>query len=79
MDAFMQIKKQYRKKFEEFNDEVNKINASEVYYNKMEAKAYAWYYVTYHSSELRRNEPMISFPWIIHERLCENVRKKNEN
>jgi len=38
----------------------------------MEAKAFAWYYVTYHPSELEELEqdPMFSFPWCVYETLC---------
>ena len=42
--------------------------------SKLEAKAYAWYYVTFHPSE-RADEPggesMISFPWTVDDHLCD--------
>ena len=41
--------------------------------SKLEAKAYAWYYVTYHPSE-RGNDAddnMISFPWTVDDYLCD--------
>ncbi|CAG8489996.1 3781_t:CDS:10, partial [Racocetra fulgida] len=39
----------------------------------MEAKASAWYYVTYHKDEIGDDpsDQMISFPWVNHEILCQ--------
>ena len=50
-------------------------------HSRMEAKACAWYHITYHQSELNNkdesSEPMISFPWVIHERLCDIALRNN--
>ncbi|RHZ65049.1 hypothetical protein Glove_319g157 [Diversispora epigaea] len=58
------IKRQYRKLFEKGFDLENVISPD--VNHKMEAKAFAWYYVTYHSSEMVEDpsERMITFPWI---------------
>ena len=41
--------------------------------SKLEAKAYAWYYVTYHPSESGDDptDNMISFPWTVDDHLCD--------
>ncbi|CAG8567884.1 9056_t:CDS:2 [Gigaspora margarita] len=45
----------------------------------MEAKASAWYYVTYHRDEIGDDpsDQMISFPWVNHEILCEIAMKSS--
>ncbi|GBB88560.1 hypothetical protein RclHR1_01510011 [Rhizophagus clarus] len=72
MDAFIPIKRYYRKLFEEefYGEGTNVV--SPVIRHRMKAKAAAWYYVTYHPAELRDNpsERMISFAWIAHDVLC---------
>ena len=78
-EAMVGIRRKYRKKFE--NDifaEYSIKSAAEiknqvVIKSKLEAKAYAWYYVTYHPSE-RGNDAddnMISFPWTVDDYLCD--------
>jgi RNA-dependent RNA polymerase len=79
MDAMMPIKRHYRKLFEgEFYDEGTSVVLPEVR-SRLEAKAYAWYYVTYHPSELGDDpsENLVSFPWIVYEFLCEIAIKNN--
>jgi hypothetical protein len=79
MDALIPIKRQYRKSFEqEFCIEGSTIILPEVR-NRMESKAYAWYYVAYHPSELGddSSENMISFPWIAHDILCDIAVRNN--
>ncbi|CAG8617752.1 hypothetical protein GLOIN_2v1578121 [Rhizophagus irregularis DAOM 181602=DAOM 197198] len=79
MDAVIPIKRHYRKLFEgEFYGEGTRV-VSPGARNRMEAKACAWYYVTYHPSELGDDpsENMISFPWIIYEFLCEIAIRNN--
>ncbi|RIA90179.1 RNA dependent RNA polymerase-domain-containing protein [Glomus cerebriforme] len=86
MDAFTPIRQHYRKIFEkEFYGEGTNVVSPEAR-NRMKSKASAWYYVTYHSSELRGDpyENMISFPWIAHDVLCDiaimhNDKRKNEH
>ncbi|CAG8594773.1 3523_t:CDS:2 [Diversispora eburnea] len=58
------IKRQYRKIFEKGFDLENVISPD--IKHQMEAKAFAWYYVTYHPSEMGDDpsERMITFPWI---------------
>lgn len=47
----------------------------------IEAKAAAWYYVTYHPEERQRTlgeeGKFLSFPWVVDEYLCEIARKNN--
>ncbi|CAG8444865.1 5544_t:CDS:10 [Acaulospora morrowiae] len=64
-DNITVIKRNYKKTFElEFYGEGNFISPEDE--KNMEAKAFAWYYVTYHQSEISADpsERMISFPWI---------------
>ncbi|CAG8577530.1 1329_t:CDS:2, partial [Paraglomus brasilianum] len=78
-EAMNGIRRNYRKKFE--NDifaEYSVKSAAEAKIHvgmksKLEAKAYAWYYVAYHPSE-RGDDPadnMISFPWTVDDHLCD--------
>ncbi|CAG8654949.1 10547_t:CDS:10 [Rhizophagus irregularis] len=60
MEALIPIKRHYRKLFEEEFLSKDLV--------RMESKAYAWYYVSYHPSELDDDsENMISFPWVAHD------------
>ncbi|CAG8497276.1 1681_t:CDS:2 [Cetraspora pellucida] len=71
------IKSCYREKFErEFYGEGTNVVSPEAY-GLMKAKASAWYYVTYHHSELKEDpvERMISFPWINYGILCDIATK----
>lgn len=47
----------------------------------LEAKAAAWYYVTYHPEEQVRDTSvegkLLSFPWVVDDYLCEIARKNN--
>nr|CAG8522922.1 6936_t:CDS:2 [Entrophospora candida] len=72
MDAIMAIQKQYRKILEEEFYAEGTNTPSPDASNKMEAKAFSWYYVTYHPAEIGADpeENMISFPWIAYEVLC---------
>ncbi|CAI2178873.1 1603_t:CDS:2 [Funneliformis geosporum] len=79
LDAMGPIKKHYRREFEkEFYGEGTNVVSPEAR-NRMEAKAFAWYYVTYHPSELGddASENMITFPWIVHDTLCEIAIRNN--
>ncbi|CAB4434043.1 unnamed protein product [Rhizophagus irregularis] len=68
MEALIPIKRHYRKLFEqEFFIEGSSVVLPGVR-SRMESKAYAWYYVSYHPSELDDDsENMISFPWVAHD------------
>ncbi|CAG8525700.1 7878_t:CDS:2, partial [Ambispora gerdemannii] len=72
MDAMTGIRHQFRDIFNrQFIPEgSNQVSFEEK--NSMEAKAYAWYYVTYYAGELgdKPAEYMLSFPWCMHELLC---------
>jgi RNA-dependent RNA polymerase len=79
MDSINPIKRHYRKLFEEeFYGEGTNVISPEAR-SRMESKAYAWYYVTYHPSELGDDpaENMISFPWILHDILCDIAIRNN--
>jgi RNA-dependent RNA polymerase len=78
MDAIIPIKRHYRKLFEGEYGKGTSAVPLEVR-SRMEAKAYAWYYVTYHPSELSDDpsENMVSFPWIAYEFLCEIAIRNN--
>ncbi|RGB36087.1 hypothetical protein C1646_606166, partial [Rhizophagus diaphanus] len=67
MEALIPIKRYYRKLFEEeFFIEGSSVVLPGVR-SRMESKAYAWYYVSYHPSELDDDsENLISFPWVAH-------------
>src|SRR5205814_1728280 len=75
-DMMIVIRKLYKKRFEqefyvEGADGISVISPESR--GLMEAKASAWYYVTYHKDELGDDpsDRMISFPWVNHEILCE--------
>ncbi|RGB33663.1 RNA dependent RNA polymerase-domain-containing protein [Rhizophagus diaphanus] len=79
MEALIPIKRHYKKLFEqEFYNGGSNIITHEVR-SRMESKAYAWYYVSYHPSELGDDdsENMISFPWIVHDILCDIAVRNN--
>ncbi|GBC00871.1 hypothetical protein RclHR1_00040022 [Rhizophagus clarus] len=80
MDAIIPIKRHYRKLFErEFYDEETRVISPKVR-SRMEAKAYAWYYVTYHPSEINDDpsDHMVSFPWVVYELLCDTAARNNK-
>ncbi|CAJ0750121.1 20050_t:CDS:2, partial [Entrophospora sp. SA101] len=80
MDAVTAIQKQYRKVFEEeFYGEGTNLPSPDAR-NRMEAKAFAWYYVTYHPAEIDKDgeENLMSFPWIVHSMLCD-IAIRNTN
>ncbi|CAG8557141.1 10331_t:CDS:2, partial [Ambispora leptoticha] len=77
MDAITGIRHKFQAIFErEFNTE-GPNQASYDTKKSMHAKACAWYYVTYFPSELGDNlaEHMLSFPWCVHDLLCEIATK----
>lgn len=79
MKAVKAFKALWKKEFEkEFYDDKNKVNLSSR--DKIEAKAAAWYYVTYHPQERARDITaeggFLSFPWCIYEYICE-IAKTN--
>ncbi|KAI9261119.1 RNA dependent RNA polymerase-domain-containing protein [Sporodiniella umbellata] len=82
MKAVKAFKAQWRKEFErEFIEDVDKtIDPS--HKSAIDAKAAAWYYVTYHPEERQRNisdkNAFLSFPWIIFDYVCE-IAKKNKH
>jgi RNA-dependent RNA polymerase len=81
MDAFIPIRRHYRKLFEkEFYGEGTNV-VSPVARDRMKAKAAAWYYVTYHHAEFKGDpsERMISFPWIAYDVLRDIVLGNNIN
>ncbi|RIA85008.1 putative RNA-dependent RNA polymerase 1 [Glomus cerebriforme] len=74
MDVTVSIRKHYRKEFEEeFYDEGTNVVSSEAF-DRMESKAYAWYFVTYNNL---KDGDMISFPWIVYDILCKIAKKNN--
>ncbi|CAG8473389.1 2339_t:CDS:1 [Acaulospora colombiana] len=79
-DNIAVIKRQYKKKFErEFYGDGNVIPPEKE--KSMEAKAFAWYYVSYHPNEMNDDDPserMISFPWTNWEILTK-IAIKNSN
>ncbi|CAG8460481.1 5250_t:CDS:2, partial [Racocetra persica] len=75
-DMVAVIKRLYKRRFEkefyiEGADGANIISPESR--GLMEAKASAWYYVTYHKDEIGDDpsDQMISFPWVNHEILCQ--------
>ncbi|CAG8450691.1 5457_t:CDS:2 [Paraglomus brasilianum] len=76
------IRRNYRQKFEkDIFAEYSIKSAAEAknqvdIKSKLEAKACAWYYVTYHHHERGdyRNENMMSFPWTVDDYLCDIAR-----
>lgn len=83
MKAVKDFKALWKKEFEkEFYDDKKKVNLS--LRSKIEAKAAAWHYVTYHPQERVRDINVeggfLSFPWCIYEYICDitkgNTHKK---
>lgn len=79
LDAVKTFKSVWKKKFEkEFYDEKKTVDMAKRH--KMDAKAAAWYYVTYHPDERRRDMSVeggfLSFPWCIYEYICA-IAKRN--
>ncbi|CAO3658993.1 unnamed protein product [Rhizopus stolonifer] len=82
MKAVKSFKSSWRKEFEkEFLDDTGKTIDSS-YRSSMDAKAAAWYYVTYHPEERQRDFSeqggFFSFAWIVFDYICE-VAKKNKH
>ncbi|KAI7865448.1 uncharacterized protein EV154DRAFT_396395, partial [Mucor mucedo] len=74
LDAVKAFKKVWRNKFiKEFYDSEKKVDMSQRHF--IDAKAAAWYYVTYHPDERRRDSSVeggfLSFPWCIYEYICD--------
>ncbi|KAG9298243.1 hypothetical protein G9A89_002731 [Geosiphon pyriformis] len=79
MDSMTGIRNQFREIFkQEFIGE-GTMHVSPEAKGRMEAKAFAWYYVTYHPSELGEDpgKNMLSFPWCVHELVCEIAIKNS--
>lgn len=79
MKAVKAFKTVWRKKFEqEFYDSQKVVDLTQR--NKIDAKAAAWYYVTYHPEERKRDFSVeggfLSFPWVIYPYICE-IAKRN--
>ncbi|CAG8483573.1 7867_t:CDS:2 [Paraglomus brasilianum] len=78
-EAMVGIRRNYRQKFEkdifaEYSVKSAAEAKNQAYIkSNLEAKACAWYYVTYHQSERGdyRNDNMISFPWTVDDHLCD--------
>lgn len=82
MKAIKSFKDLWRKEFEkEFMDDTQK-TIDPVHRASMDAKAAAWYYVTYHPTERQRDFSeqggFLSFPWVIHDYVCE-IAKRNKH
>lgn len=78
MKAVKAFKTVWRKKFEqEFYDANKAVDLT--HRSKIESKAAAWYYVTYHPEERKRDFTVeggfLSFPWVIYPYICEIARK----
>jgi hypothetical protein len=85
MNAITNLRKVYRNEFyREFLDE-NKKEVSRDRLPDVEAKAAAWYYVTYHADEAARSvqkspdqQRFFSFCWIVDTHLCNIARNNNQ-
>ncbi|KAG1151074.1 hypothetical protein G6F37_004946 [Rhizopus arrhizus] len=82
MKAIKSFKDLWRKEFEkEFMDDTKKA-VDPAHRASMDAKAAAWYYVTYHPEERQRDFSeqggFLSFPWVIHDYVCE-IAKRNKH
>ena len=82
MKAIKSFKDLWRKEFEkEFMDSTKKA-VDPAHRTSMDAKAAAWYYVTYHPEERQRDFSeqggFLSFPWVIHDYVCE-IAKRNKH
>ncbi|GAA5813500.1 hypothetical protein MFLAVUS_006978 [Mucor flavus] len=74
MNAVQSFKKLWQKDFEkEFCDSSKVVDLTQR--AKIDAKAAAWYYVTYHPEERKRDLSLeggfLSFPWCIYEYICD--------
>jgi hypothetical protein len=79
MNAVKAFKALWKKEFEkEFYDANKKMDYS--LRDKIEQKAAAWYYVTYHKSEREKDISFeggfLSFPWVIYDHICD-IAKRN--
>lgn len=78
MKAIKSFKNVWKKRFEkEFRDKSDLIDPSKR--PLIEAKAAAWYYVTYHPNERERDMSVeggfFSFPWIVSNIICEIAKR----
>ncbi|KAI8647752.1 hypothetical protein BD408DRAFT_322436, partial [Parasitella parasitica] len=76
--AMKAFKALWKRTFEaEFWDEAKLIDPSKKPF--MEAKAAAWYYVTYHPNERKRDMSLeggfFSFPWVVSKIICEIAKR----
>ncbi|CAO3674218.1 unnamed protein product [Rhizopus stolonifer] len=85
-EAYRQFKLKWRRLFEaEFYEEELQHLSEEELNERVEAKAAAWYYVTYHPNESRSSNKTIemysryiSFPWIVDDYVV-HIAKKNSD
>ncbi|KAF7722345.1 hypothetical protein EC973_003435 [Apophysomyces ossiformis] len=82
MAAVNNLMKFWRRQFErEFLSEGEKREISSETRAELEAKAAAWYYVTYHAEERRRDLSVegqfLSFPWVVYDIICDVAKKNN--
>ncbi|GIY00775.1 RNA-dependent RNA polymerase [Caerostris extrusa] len=70
LDAIKRFRMEFHKAFDDEcrANNVKRADLQEIKYRR----ASAWYVVTYRNSDA----PMLSFPWILHDMLCE-IRMKN--
>lgn len=79
MNTVTRVRDDYRKEFEKefLDDRLQGIRRDAR--PSLEAKAAAWYYVTYHPEERRRvvstEQRFLSFPWVIYNYLCDIARR----
>ncbi|CEG64383.1 hypothetical protein RMATCC62417_01363 [Rhizopus microsporus] len=80
MKAVKSFKSLWRKEFEKEFLEESKNTVDMTKRASIEAKAAAWYYVTYHPEERQRDYSeqggFLSFPWVIYDYICD-IAKKN--
>ncbi|GAA5813501.1 hypothetical protein MFLAVUS_006979 [Mucor flavus] len=81
MNAVQSFKKLWQKEFEkEFYDSKGVVDLTQR--AKIDAKAAAWYYVTYHPTERKRRLSLesgfLSFSWCIYEYICEIAKNKRK-
>lgn len=80
MRAVKSFKSLWRKEFEKEFLEESKNTIDMTKRASIEAKAAAWYYVTYHPEERQRDYSeqggFLSFPWVIYDYICD-IAKKN--
>ncbi|KAI9354200.1 RNA dependent RNA polymerase-domain-containing protein [Pilaira anomala] len=78
MKQVQAFKLSWKRQFEkEFLDSSKKLDLTQR--AKIEAKAAAWYYVTYHPVERQRDSSLeggfLSFPWSIYDYICEMAKR----